>query len=53
MRTVRYRKAFIQLIPLTQDPVGFISKQKRGHEDKIAKRQRESEGERARERERV
>ncbi len=47
MRTVRYQKAFIQLIIKTQDPVSFISKQKKGHEDKIAERLRESEGERA------
>ncbi len=47
MRTVCYRKVFIQFIILTQDPVGFISKWKRGHEDKITERQRESEGERA------
>jgi hypothetical protein len=30
-----------------QDSVGLISKWKRGHEDKIEERQRESEGERA------
>jgi hypothetical protein len=47
MRTVRYQNAFIQMINSTQDSVSFISKQKRGQEDKIAERQRESKGERA------
>ncbi len=51
MRTVHYRNVFIQLMILTQDPVSFISKRKRGHEDKIEERQRErareSKGERA------
>ncbi len=53
MRTVCYPKAFIQLIILTQDPVSFISKQKRGEEDKIVERPRKSQGERARETEGV
>jgi hypothetical protein len=43
MRTVHYGNAFIQLKILTQDPVGFISKQKRRREDKIAERPRERE----------
>ncbi len=47
MRTVSCCKAFIQLIIKTQDPDSFISKRKRGHEDKIVERLRESEGERA------
>jgi hypothetical protein len=46
IRTGVFRNAFIQLMILTQDPVGFISKWKRGHEDKIAERHKESEGER-------
>jgi len=33
MRTVRCQNAFIQLIILTQDPVSFISKRKRGQAD--------------------
>jgi hypothetical protein len=45
MRTVRYQKVFIQLMILTQDPISFISKQKRGQEEKIVERQREREGE--------
>jgi hypothetical protein len=52
MRTVQNQIVSIQLMILTRDPVSFISKWKRGQEDKIAERQRESEGERARERER-
>jgi hypothetical protein len=47
MRTVCYQKVFIQMMISTQDSVSFISKRKRGQEDKIAERQR------ARERERV
>jgi hypothetical protein len=48
MRTVSYRKAFIQLITLHTIGSSFISKQKRGQEGKIAaERKRENEGERA------
>ncbi len=46
MRTVHYQNAFIQLMISTQDSVSFKSKWKRGQEDKIAERPRESEGER-------
>jgi hypothetical protein len=38
MRKVLFRNVFIQLMFLAQDPVGFISKRKRGHEEKIAER---------------
>jgi hypothetical protein len=47
MRTVHYQKVFIQLIILTQNLVSFITKLRRGDEDKIAERPRESKGERA------
>jgi hypothetical protein len=43
MRAVCYQNVFIQLITSTQDSVSFISKQKRGQEDKIVERQRETE----------
>ncbi len=46
MRTVHHRNAFIQMINSTQDSISFISKQKRGQEDKKSERQRESKGER-------
>ncbi len=46
MRTVHYQNVFIQLMILALDPVSLISKWKRGQEDKIAERLRESEGER-------
>jgi hypothetical protein len=46
IRTVSYRKAFIQLMALHAIRSFFISKQKRGQEGKIAERKREREGER-------
>ncbi len=48
MRTVRYRKVFIQLMTLTEDPVSFISKRKKGAGGQDGREtERESEGESA------
>ena len=47
MRTVSYRKAFIQLMILHTIGSSLISELKRRQEGKIAERKRESKGERA------
>ncbi len=51
MRTVRYQKAFIQLISLHMIGLSFISNGRegaKGQEGKIAEKKRASEGERER-----